>query len=182
MDYASGDVRDRSATADAIRALDLELDNRRAELASLERARDILARADDGRCDAYHPEKPCDGDIKARFCVDCGLVTKRCIAHGGIRAAAHAADLHRTEAHPRPDARDPAPEEQGRVPERGSPMPVGLVQAPPPARGARPQARVEAVPPYIPRAQPPQPRAILGGSKSGVTVIRRSRRGHTMDG
>lgn len=178
MTYAEGDVRDRSATADALRALDLELANRRAELASLERARDILARSDDERCDAYHPDKPCDGIIRARFCIECGLVTKRCDTHGGIRAAAHVADLHRTEAHAGSDAGDPPPADTRRVPERSAPVPVGRVQAPPPPRGARTQARIEARPPYIPRPQQPQPRATL--STSSPAVIRRTRRGHTM--
>jgi hypothetical protein len=98
-----GRVNDRrTAAASTLRELSVELEYRRAELAALERAHDILERAADehgDRCDSYHPDSPCAGELYSRFCRLCGDVVKRCQEHGGIRAATYAADDHRAEAH-----------------------------------------------------------------------------------
>lgn len=58
----------QAATAFALRELRIELEYRRAELAALERAHDILERQveeREDRCDCYHPDKPCAGELYA---------------------------------------------------------------------------------------------------------------------
>ena len=84
----------RAAATSALRELRVELEFRRSELAALERAHDVLERhveEHDDRCDCYHPDKPCAGELYSRFCRVCGEVVKRCQEHGGIRAASYAA-------------------------------------------------------------------------------------------
>ncbi len=93
--------RRRRVAENALRALQAERDERVAELARLESAIAILERADvdgDDRCDAHHPDSPCEGVAHARFCRHCGHLTRRCATHGGLRAATHAAGLHQCPA------------------------------------------------------------------------------------
>jgi hypothetical protein len=92
-----------------------------------------------GRCDCYHLESPCAGQLYSRWCVECGEIILRCDQHGGIRGAAHAADLHHVEAHPGSDAEDPEADDPGRVPGGGQALPLGELPAPPAARGRRDQ-------------------------------------------
>ena len=134
----------RPAAARALRGLDDEIAHRRAELAKLESARDVLARGlakHPGRCDSYHPDSPCAGQLYSRWCDECAATVLRCAQHGGIWGATHAAELHRTEAHPGSDAADPAADHPGRVPAGGPTLPLGELQAPPAARGRRDQGR-----------------------------------------
>ncbi len=84
--------RRRDVTAETLRTLDVEIEVRRAELASLERSRDLLERAiteHPDKCDQWHPEAPCAGLIHARWCRACGETIRRCEEHGGIRAATY---------------------------------------------------------------------------------------------
>lgn len=182
--------------ARAIRELRAERDERVAELAAIERALDILERSGsaerESRCDAYHHDAPCEGEVRARWCRGCGLVTRRCDAHGGIRAATHAADEHRRSC-PGLGACDPAPEEPERV--QGArdterprePVSLGWVPVSPAPRGRRahgagdragegaranpPPQPAASRPSYSPPPQHPRPQA--SGSAQGVAVIRR---------
>jgi hypothetical protein len=132
------------AAARAVRELDDVITGRRAELAALERARDVLERQlaeHPDRCNNHHTDSPCAGQIFSRWCDECGAVVLRCDQHGGIRGATHAARLHRDEAHPGSDAGDPAADDPGRVPAGGQAVPLGELQAPPAARGRRDQGR-----------------------------------------
>jgi hypothetical protein len=112
--------------------------------ATPERSRDVLVRRlakHPDRCDCYHLESPCAGQLYSRWCAECGATVLRCDQHGGIRGATHAAELHRAEAHSGSDARDPAPENPGRVPAGGPALPLGELQAPLAARGLGKQGR-----------------------------------------
>lgn len=85
---------------DALREIRVEIEFRRSELAALERAEDILARTNPApdRCDLHQHGSPCDGSVSMRWCRCCGMfVVRRCIAHGGIRAATSALQQHATE-------------------------------------------------------------------------------------
>lgn len=84
--------RRRAVTAEALRTLDVEIEVRRAELACLERSRDLLERAlqaHPDQCDQWSIEAPCAGLIHARWCHACGETIRRCEVHGGIRAATY---------------------------------------------------------------------------------------------
>jgi len=134
----------RPAAARALRELDAVIAECRAELAGYERARDVLGRRlarHPGRCDSYHFESPCAGQLYSRWCDACGATFLRCDQHGGIRGAAHAAGLHHVEAHPGSDAADPAADDPGRVPAGSQALPLGELPAPPAARGRRDQGR-----------------------------------------
>lgn len=174
-------------TARLVRELDAEIGNTSAYLALLERARGAALAAElgsNGRCDAWSHTAPCAGETHARFCRGCGNITRRCEAHGGNRAAGHAADEHRASC-PGSDARDPAAHEPSGVQGRSEPaparkpVPVGGVPVPPAARGrvSSGSDQVQATqaqgraPSYHPPAQ--HPRAQANGPASGVAVIRR---------
>ena len=94
-------ARANARTNDALREVRSEIEFRRSELAALERAADILARADaidPARCDLYQHAAPCEGAISMRWCRCCGVfVVRRCIAHGGVRSAGAALDKHAAE-------------------------------------------------------------------------------------
>ena len=197
----TGAMRDPrpSASARALRELRIVRDERNAELALLDRAIERLEQADrdrDTRCDVWHHDSPCEGAIHARWCRHCGETTRRCESHGGIRAATHAADLHRSE-HDGSDARDQAPDRPegvpGRAEERRKPMPVGVMPVPPAPRGRDEQAPRQLQrdqrppsppsprrPTYHPPAQQPRPQA--NGATAGIGVLRRRGNRSGMDG
>lgn len=102
----SMEERRRAIMAETLRTLDVEIEVRRSELASLERARDVLERAiaeNPDRCDKWHEESPCYGPIYARWCTSCGVTLRRCEEHGGLRAATYYIKEHRA-SHSNPAA------------------------------------------------------------------------------
>lgn len=85
----------RAVAAVALAELDVEIDVRRAELEVLERCRAVLGRARDvDTCDLATDDSPCSGPIWARWCRACITVVRRCLAHGGLDAAAGALAAH----------------------------------------------------------------------------------------
>lgn len=183
-------VSERRTTATpVIRALDAELQQRRAELGVLERAREVLERSLDehgDRCDRYHPDSPCCGKLSARYCRFCSYVVMHCEAHGGIRASSHAADLHRAAAHAGPDADDPAPDHEERLPTGSSAVPMDGVPSSPRARGrgepageANGQAKRRAA--DLAPAEPREPRTREQGTADRLGIIRRAPPGHRVD-
>jgi hypothetical protein len=168
----------RGATAVALRELRVELKLRRAELASLERAEDILERSIEeqaDRCDSYHPDAPCEGVFSARWCRRCGIVVRHCEAHGGIRAATHRLDMHHADEHGGSDVRDPSTEDARGVPGRSAAVPVGGLSSPPVARGSEDATDGEGVASDVAAAEPSDAGSNVGRPSTGPSVIRRSR-------
>lgn len=173
----------RSAADGALRALVVEIEIRRQELATLERSHDILERSlveHPDRCECWNLTEPCADGISARWCRDCGCVITRCEIHGGSRAATHAMDEHVAShgviADPeqrKPAARDPAPADARRLPAGGKAVPVGRVPSPPPARRPRGPER-EAKAPYEDRREQTGRRSLFGSS-SGLATLSRGR-------
>lgn len=129
-------LRDREDVAtDARDAIDVELEVRRAELAALERARDVLYRnLDEDCCDAHTDDSPCHGPVYSRWCRSCGEVFRRCEHHGSLLGAKSDHRAHQRAEHSRATG-DPEAEDARRV-SRGSPtLPLGRLQASPSARG-----------------------------------------------
>ena len=182
----------RTAAASTLRELCIELEYRRSELAALERAHDVLERQVEDhidRCDRYHPDKPCAGELYSRFCRICGIVVKRCHDHGGIRAATYAADAHRAEAHGGQRACLAETDDEGRLRSGSAAMSVGGMPASPVARGraeprnrqhdairqtSRPQAHLAA-------DEPAEPRTGHPGATARIGVFRRAPGGPTLD-
>jgi hypothetical protein len=174
----------RAAAAAALRELNVELKLRRAELASLERAHDIIERSiaeHDDRCDTYHPESPCEGVISARWCRRCGHVIRHCEHHGGIRAATHYIGIHLAEQHGGSDVRDPETEDARRVSGRSETVPVGGLQASPAARGSEGETDSEGVACDDAAAEPGELGQDRGRPSTGPSVIRRSRNREELD-
>ncbi len=160
----------RSITAQALRALDVEIDVRRAELASLERSRDLLERATvehPDQCDHWHPESPCAGVIHARWCRACGQTFRRCAEHGGLRAATHEADVHRG-SHGEGWGHAESATDARRLRERTETVPMGGLQAPPTALPTRAQGQAPS------RDQPAHAGTFLS---AGSGVLRRRKDG-----
>lgn len=169
-------MRDRTAALATLRELDVAIKVHRAELAALERARDVLERvAHDhpDRCNAYHPSSPCSGLVSARYCYRCGEVIRRCVQHGGLRAATHYLDLHYSE-HGGSDVRDPSAEDAGRVSARGEAMPVGRLSSPSPDRDREGEAeREQRRTGDNDQAQPGELGEDVGRPSTGPSAIRR---------
>ena len=188
-----GDLSERrTAAASTLRELRIELEYRRSELAALERAHDVLERQVEehiDRCDRYHPDNPCAGELYSRFCRICGIVVKRCQEHGGIRAATYAADAHRSEAHGGQHARLTETDDEGRLRSGSATVSMGGMPAPSTARDRaeprnRPQHAVGQAPrpqAYLAADEPAEPRARHPGSEAGVGVYRRAPAGPTLD-
>lgn len=156
----------RSIAAAALRSIDVELEVRRAELAALERARDLLERAAldyPEQCDEWRPDSPCAGPIAYRWCRACGQTFRRCDQHGGLRAASHSASLHRQE-HGEGWGRAESATDERRLRERAEALSVGVVPPPPAPRGDAGAGQ------QAPTHEPASGRAV---SAAGPGVLRR---------
>lgn len=78
---------------------------RRAELAVLENALDVIAASDRLSCPGHRgarvvPPSPCYGTVSVRHCFGCGAAIARCEEHGGTRALAFLMKTHASDCEP----------------------------------------------------------------------------------
>lgn len=140
------DDRRRYITAEALRSIDVEIEVRRAELAAIERARDVLERSQSERpdqCTEWRLDSPCYGLIHARWCRACGETWRRCESHGGIRAATHDASIHRG-THGDGWGVAESATDSIRLRERAEAMPLGRLPSSPATRDLIPEGKPRA--------------------------------------
>ena len=133
--------RDRKRTAHAaLRGIDAEIAVRRAELAALDKARDVIARGAEetaGRCDVGTERSACGGAVHAAWCRACGHVARCCATHGAQRAATARLRHHEHQEHGGEWSRGAETQDTGAVLGGGEAMPVGGVPPSPADHGHR---------------------------------------------